>query len=78
VKTAVSIPAPLFKRADRLAKRMKTSRSELYARALEAFVKEHESSDVTKKLNEVYGATPSTMDPTLAAMMWASLPREEW
>jgi hypothetical protein len=41
MKVAVSIPGPVFADAERLAKRLKASRSEVYARALKAFVANH-------------------------------------
>jgi metal-responsive CopG/Arc/MetJ family transcriptional regulator len=78
MKTAVSIPDQLFKAADKLAKELGTSRSDLYARALKAFVDERSSSAVTHALNAVYGEQPSELDAVLAALQWASLPREDW
>ncbi|MGL5840006.1 MAG: hypothetical protein ACRCY3_16055 [Sphingorhabdus sp.] len=38
MKVTVSIPEPLFSKAEQLATRMELSRSEIYAQALEAFV----------------------------------------
>ena len=66
MKTAVSIPDPLFREADLLAERLGISRSEFYARAL-ARVLEAESDDaVTAALDRVYGATESRLDGTIA------------
>ena len=41
MKTAISLPDALFRAGDALAKRMKLSRSELYARALAEFLAKH-------------------------------------
>ena len=41
MKTAVSVPDEVFQRAERLAKRMKVSRSELYSRALREYLARH-------------------------------------
>ncbi|MBW2720031.1 MAG: ribbon-helix-helix protein, CopG family [Deltaproteobacteria bacterium] len=38
MKTAVSVPNEVFERAERLAKRLKVSRSELYSRALREYL----------------------------------------
>ena len=41
MKTAISIPDPLFKEAERLTKRLRIPRSQLYARALEDYIQRH-------------------------------------
>lgn len=55
MKTAVSIPDPIFERADAHAKRLRVSRSELYARALEAFLASADRSWITRAYDEAYG-----------------------
>jgi metal-responsive CopG/Arc/MetJ family transcriptional regulator len=80
MKTAISIPDSLFNAADRLAKRMGVSRSELYQRAVESYLKKHQRKAVTEALNEVYerDAEGSRLDSTLELMQYSSLPEEEW
>jgi len=81
MKTAVSIPTPLFKRGERLAKRLKIPRRTLYARALERYLAEmSEMSDdeITKRLNEIYDHEDSELEPVLAKLQFASIPREPW
>ena len=78
MKTAISIPDKTFNLADKLAKKMKMSRSELYARAVEAFVTEHERLNVREKLDQVYATEPSTMDPPLVRAQAAAIAREDW
>jgi metal-responsive CopG/Arc/MetJ family transcriptional regulator len=78
MKTAISIPDRTFNSADRLAKKMKMSRSELYARAVEEFVTEHARLNVREKLDQVYAAEPSTMDPSLVRAQAAAVTREDW
>jgi metal-responsive CopG/Arc/MetJ family transcriptional regulator len=51
MKTAVSIPDEVFEEADRLAQAMKTSRSELYSRALKEFLARHAPDAVTDAMN---------------------------
>lgn len=77
VKVAVSIPDPLFAEADRLAKRRKLSRSQLYAEALELLVSREDRSEITRRLNEVYSKVDSRLDPGLAAAQSEAV-REEW
>lgn len=78
MKTAISLPDPLFEEADQLAERLGMSRSELYATALEAYLRAHREQDITAALDRVYDTEDSTLDPVLAALQAASLPREEW
>ena len=55
VKTAVSIPDPLFQAADRLARRRRISRSALYAEALELLLAANDTDvEITARLDEVY------------------------
>ncbi len=67
MKTAVSIPDPIFEAADRLARRRRISRSELYAEALAQLLEADESRGITERLDDVYGERPSELDPGLAA-----------
>ena len=51
MKVAVSIPDPIFAQAEALAKRMKLSRSKLYARALDAYVAGQSTDELTEFAN---------------------------
>ena len=51
MKTAVSVPNEVFERGERLAKRLKMSRSELYSRALREYLARHAPDEVTEALN---------------------------
>ena len=80
MKTAISIPDPLFEAADQVAKRLRVSRSKLYATALSQFVKGHRTNGVTELLNEVYGADPdcSRLDALVQSLQLHSISRDEW
>ena len=75
MKTAVSLPDPLFRDADRAAKRLGISRSELYARALAEFLRRE--SEVTLALDKVYAREDSKIDPVLGALQRRAT-AEEW
>ena len=77
MKIAVSIPDPLFAEAERLARRRKLSRSQLYAEALEMLVASEDDSDVTRRLDEVYRDLDSPLDTGLLNAQ-AEAVREEW
>ena len=55
MKTAISIPNPLFEVAEQTAQYMGIPRSRLYAAALEEYLAQHNGEMITQKLNEVYG-----------------------
>jgi metal-responsive CopG/Arc/MetJ family transcriptional regulator len=57
MKAAVSIPDDVFREADRLARELKTSRSQLYSRALKEFLARHAPDQVTEAMNRVCDAT---------------------
>jgi metal-responsive CopG/Arc/MetJ family transcriptional regulator len=78
MKTAVSLPDALFAEAEAAAKRLRMSRSKLYATALARFLKEHGSRGVTDLLNDVYAKEDSHLDPVLNELQLRSLPREKW
>ena len=77
VKTAVSIPDPIFDAADRLARQRRMSRSALYAEALELLLARHADDDVTAQLNALYDDVDSSLDPAVAAAQSRAL-REQW
>jgi hypothetical protein len=80
MKTAIALPDPLLEAADRLAKRLGISRSELVRRALALMLARHEGADVTVALDEIYGRpdVPKRLDPVLLHMQLGSLPKEDW
>ena len=78
MKTAISLPDPLFKEAEKMARRMGLSRSQLYARAIESYVKVKRGEEITEALNRVYGNDPPGLDPVLAKMQWIVLARDPW
>jgi metal-responsive CopG/Arc/MetJ family transcriptional regulator len=78
MKTALSIPTPLFQEAERMARRLGIPRSRLYSRALERYLAEAQRTDVTTLLNEIYARETHGLDPLLAALQTASLPEEPW
>ncbi|WP_420632472.1 ChpI protein [Candidatus Palauibacter sp.] len=77
MKTAISVPDELFVSADSLAKRMRISRSELYATAVAEYVAKHRSEDVTARLNAVYADLSSEVDHALRRAQARSV-ADEW
>jgi hypothetical protein len=80
MKTAISIPDRLFDAADRLAKQLGISRSELYQRAVKRFLEDQGHQVVREALDEVYGPDTegSRLDPAVEFLQNSSLPEDEW
>lgn len=78
MKTAVSIPDGVFRKAESVAKRLGLSRSELYARALDSFIRKWDAQEVRAALDAVYETDSSRLDPVLARLQAQALPREDW
>jgi metal-responsive CopG/Arc/MetJ family transcriptional regulator len=78
MKTAISIPDPVFKEADNLAKRLGVSRSELYTKAVLAFVEEHRGEQIIAALNAVYRQESSELDSELQKLQALAVTSEEW
>ena len=79
MKVAISVPDPLFRQAESVAHRLRIPRSQLYARALEAFLDQQARPDVTERLNAVYGtAQGEVSDPAWLGAGLDVLRRVEW
>lgn len=78
MKTAVSLPDEVFENAERLASRLKVSRSELYARALQDFVRRHAPDAVTEAYDQICSELDSHSDPFARRASRATFKRGEW
>ena len=78
MKTAISIPDDVFSRAEELARQRRISRSALFTQAVEEYLARHREEQITEKLNEVYAAEDSALDPILSEIQNRSVLKEEW
>lgn len=78
MKTAVSLPDDLFRSAEAAAKRLRISRSRLYADAIAEFLERRRADAITERLNEVYSEEPAKADPAMLRAMSRSLDRDSW
>lgn len=77
-KTEISLPDPIFEEAEALSTQLGLSRSELYTKALKAYLHQRKRYEISNKLNQVYSQESSQLDLALAKMQFMSLPCEEW
>ena len=78
MKTAISVPDDLFRTAEAAARRLRVSRSKLYATALAEFLERRQANAVTERLNEVYTRRPAKLDPALNRAQLRSIQKESW
>ena len=78
MKTAVSIPDGVFAEADRLARRLKKSRSEVYGLALAEYLARHAPDRVTEAMDRVCAVVGAETDPFAVAAARRTLERSEW
>jgi metal-responsive CopG/Arc/MetJ family transcriptional regulator len=78
MKTAISLPDAVFEQAEALAQQLGVSRSELYTKALQAYLRRYNRDQILRKLNQVYATESSELDPVMARMQFMSLPHEDW
>jgi predicted transcriptional regulator len=78
MKTAISLPDAVFRDAERLAKRLKKSRSRLYMEAVAEYVARHEPEAVTEALNQHARKQDTRPDEFTAAAARRVLGRSEW
>jgi metal-responsive CopG/Arc/MetJ family transcriptional regulator len=78
MKTAVSIPDGVFVEAERLARRTRKSRSQVFSDALREYVARHSTDQVTEAMNRVVVEVGDDLDPMVDAAARRVLKRSEW
>lgn len=78
MKVFVSIPDPVFAKAEALAKRKKLSRSELYAKALEAYVADNSNDWTPADINAGLDKIGDERDPFVMEAARQTLRRVKW
>jgi metal-responsive CopG/Arc/MetJ family transcriptional regulator len=78
MKTAVSMPDDLFHEAEATARRLRVSRSELYAKAIAEFLKQQDGNAITERLNDVYSRHRAKLDSGLHRAQLKSLETDTW
>lgn len=78
MKTAISIPDVIFREAEKLARRLKKSRSQLYSEAMAAYLRRHDQDAVTAAVNRALGDIDEGIDPFSRAAARRTLEQTEW
>ena len=78
MKTAISVPNDVFELSERLAKKLKVSRSQVFAMGVKKLAEDHDEEDLIANINKVCEKVDTSADPVLFKMAILSLPKEEW
>lgn len=77
MKTAISIPDKVYSEAERLSRRLKKSRSQVYTEAVTEYIARHDPDAVTDAMNRVCEIVDSQPDPAFANAARHMLPLTE-
>lgn len=78
MKVAISLPDPIFSEAEKLAQRLRVSRSQLYAQAIAEYLCKRQDSLVTERLNTLYAEGQEPVDSGLDAAQLGAVGHEAW
>jgi antitoxin MazE6 len=78
MKTAISVPDAIFERAEKLARRMRKSRSQLYSEALREYVARNDPATVTAALDALYEGEDSGPDAFVRESARRTLGSTDW
>jgi metal-responsive CopG/Arc/MetJ family transcriptional regulator len=78
MKTAVSIPDDVFQGAERLARRTRKSRSQLFSDALREYVARHAADEVTAAVDRVCAGLREPRDKFVPSAARRTLERIGW
>jgi hypothetical protein len=72
------VPDDLFRQAEVTARRLRVSRSELYAKAIAEFLKRQNGDAITERLNDVYSRRSAKVDSALQRAQLKSFREDGW
>jgi len=78
MKVAISVPDPLFREAERHAKRTRKTRSRLYVEAISEYLARHSPDEVTEAMNQVVDQLQEPTNEFLQKAARATFERTEW
>lgn len=78
MKTAISVSDEVFEMSEKLAKKLKVSRSKVFAMGVAKLAEEHDDEEVIASINKVCEKVDTSVDPVLFKMAMLSLPKDEW
>jgi hypothetical protein len=78
MKTAISVPNDVFELSERLAKKLKVSRSKIFAMGVKKLGEEYDEEDIIARINAVCEEVDTSLDPYWKEMQSRTLPKDKW
>lgn len=78
MKTAISVPNDVFELSEKLAKKLKVSRSQIFAMGVKKLGEEYDEEDIIARINAVCEEVNTSLDPFWKEMQSRTLPKDEW
>jgi predicted transcriptional regulator len=78
MKTAISIPEAIFRRAERLARRLKKSRSQLYSEAVAEYVQRRDPDELRQAVDAALAGLSVPESEFVARASRRTLKRADW
>ena len=78
MKTAISVPTDIFQLSDRLAKKLKISRSAVFALGIKKLGEELDEDDLIARINAVCAEVDTSIDPFWKEVQSRVLPKDKW
>jgi hypothetical protein len=78
MKTAISVPNHVFELSEKLAKKLKVSRSKIFAMGVRKLGEEYDDDDITARINKVCEEVDTSLDPTIKKYQNRVIKREKW
>ena len=78
MKTAISIPDSVFQAAEKHAKRMHKSRSQLFSEAMVEYLERHTPDEITRMMNETLESIGNFDNSFVRKASQTLLGRSEW
>lgn len=77
-KTAISVPPDVFRLSEKLSKRLKMSRSAVFALGVKRLGEEMEEDDLIARVNAVCAKVDTTVDPEMKMYQSKRIKQSKW
>jgi predicted transcriptional regulator len=78
MKTAISVPDEVFKLSEKLAKKLRVSRSAVFAMGIKKLDEELDKEAMIARINKVCAEVDTSLDPVLREYTFRKLREVEW
>jgi metal-responsive CopG/Arc/MetJ family transcriptional regulator len=78
MKIAISVPNDVFELSEKLAKKLKVSRSKIFAMGVKKLAEEYDEEELTARVNAVGEKVDTSLDPSIKKYQSRIIKREKW